>query len=245
MPARGIVIRPRPIRLPGQPLRAALQTVRLHLTLTFRVDERLMTVTARAEEILEFWFAETARDAFQIDARMSHWFGDDPVVDQAVRERFAADVEAASGGALEDWAETARGRLALIILIDQFRRNIHRGTRRAYTKDHEVLKLTIHGIERGHDAELLPVERAFFYMPLQHSESLKVQDFAVQTYRALLDSVEPTHEATFQTFLDFAELHRDIVARFGRFPHRNAVLGRQNTAEESVYLGEDAPAFGQ
>ncbi|MCW8846455.1 MAG: DUF924 domain-containing protein, partial [Gammaproteobacteria bacterium] len=97
----------------------------------------------------------------------------------------------------------------------------------------------------GHDRQLEPVERAFFYMPMQHSESLKVQEFSVRTFTNLAETVKPTLRATFGTFTQFAELHRDIVAQFGRFPHRNAVLGRENTPEEEAYLDQNTPSFGQ
>ena len=111
--------------------------------------------------------------------------------------------------------------------------------------DHQVLKLTIKGMELGHDRQLEPIERAFFYMPMQHSESIKVQDFSVQTFTTLAETVKPTLRASFRTFGQFAELHRDIVAQFNRFPHRNEVLGRENTPEEEAYLNESPPDFGQ
>jgi uncharacterized protein (DUF924 family) len=204
-----------------------------------------LRVTDRREEILDFWFAETPRDAFRIDGRMTVWFGDDPSIDKKIASLFSTDIEKASNGELEDWAQTPRGRLALIILLDQFRRNIYRHSRKAFLKDHAVLKLTIHGMEIGHDRQLEPIERAFFYMPMQHSESLKVQEFSVRTFSTLAETVKPTLRATFSTFTQFAELHRDIVAQFGRFPHRNAVLGRKNTPEEEVYLDQGTPNFGQ
>jgi len=202
-------------------------------------------VTDRIEEILSFWFAETPRDAFKIDGRMSLWFGDDHAMDEKISSLFGEEIEGASAGTLDDWAKTPRGRLALIILLDQFRRNIYRHSKEAFSRDHQVLKLTIHGMEIGHDRQLEPVERAFFYMPMQHSESLKVQDFSVRTFTTLAETVKPTLRATFSTFSQFAELHRDIVAQFGRFPHRNAVLGRKNTPEEEAYLDQNTPNFGQ
>ena len=202
-------------------------------------------MTDRSEEILGFWFAETPRDAFKIDSRMSMWFGDDPSMDQKIATLFSEDIRSASVGELDEWADTPRGRLALIILLDQFRRNVYRHSKDAFLQDHKVLTLTIHGMEIGHDRQLEPVERAFFYMPMQHSESLKVQEFSVRTFTTLAETVKPTLRATFGTFTQFAELHRDIVAQFGRFPHRNAVLGRKNTPEEEAYLDQNAPNFGQ
>ncbi len=198
----------------------------------------------RPGEILRFWFAETSRNAFEVDARMALWFGDERQLAATIREQFLDDVERASRGELDDWSEHPRSRLALILLLDRFRRTLHHGTRAAFAKDHDALRLTVHGIERKHDRELGAVERAFFYMPLQSSESLKVQEFSVRIFSSLLRSVDPSCQATFRTFLDFAELHRDIVRQFGRFPHRNKTLGRADTAEEKAYLGADLRGFG-
>jgi len=204
-----------------------------------------MAIDPQAEQILDYWFAGTRRDAFQVDGRMGFWFGDDASTDRQIRERFGELVEQASRGELDAWSEQARGRLALIVLLDQFRRNIYRGRPQAFELDHQVLRLSLLGMEAGHDRPLEPVERAFFYMPMQHSESLKVQEFSVRCFRRLAESVDPSMQATFATFAQFAELHRDIVARFGRFPHRNTILGRPSTPAEEAYLADDAPDFGQ
>jgi uncharacterized protein (DUF924 family) len=200
---------------------------------------------ARIEEILTFWFKEQALTAPQIDRRMDIWFGSDPVFDHEVTDQFGNDVGLASTGQLGHWAETPRGRLALIILIDQFRRNIHRGTKKAFSKDLLALKLCVEGAMQKKEQDLAPIEKVFFYMPLQHAESRKVQAKSVAIYRRLAQSVSPTYRETFETILQFAELHKDIIDQFGRFPHRNQLLGRENTAEEDEYLSGDAPGFGQ
>jgi len=204
-----------------------------------------MEIDPQAEQILEYWFAGTRRDASQIDGRMGFWFGNDASADRQIRERFGEAVAQASRGELDAWAEQPRGRLALIVLLDQFRRNLYRGQPQAFELDHQVLRLSLLGMEAGHDRPLEPVERAFFYMPMQHSESLKVQEFSVQCFKRLAAAVEPSMQATFASFAQFAELHRDIVLRFGRFPHRNAILGRRSTPAEEAYLADDAPDFGQ
>lgn len=200
---------------------------------------------ARIEEILTFWFKEQALTAPQIDRRMDIWFGSDPVFDHEVTEQFGNDAELACAGQLDYWAELPRGRLALIILIDQFRRNIHRGTRKAFSKDMLALKLCVEGAMKKKEQDLAPIEKVFFYMPLQHAESRKVQAKSVEIYRRLAQSVSPTYRETFETVLQFAELHKDIIDQFGRFPHRNQLLGRENTSEEDEYLSADAPNFGQ
>ncbi len=199
----------------------------------------------RIDAILTFWFKEQQLSAPQIDRRMDVWFGEDELFDHEIRKEFSNDVELASDGKLDHWAHKPRGRLALILLLDQFRRNIHRGTAEAYQKDKVALKLCVEGAIAKKDEGLAPIERAFFYMPLQHAESRKVQDRSVALFNKLANAVSATYRETFATMAQFAELHRDIVAQFGRFPHRNKVLGRQNTPEEDEYLAGDSPDFGQ
>ena len=199
----------------------------------------------RIEAILAFWFEEKALSAPQIDHRMDVWFGEDEIFDHECKKEFSADMELASEGKLDHWAHQPRGRLALIILLDQFRRNIFRNTAAAFEKDKAALKLCVEGAMQKIDRSLKPIERAFFYMPLQHAESRKVQAKSVQLFNRLAEAVSPTYRETFETMAQFAELHRDIVEQFGRFPHRNKLLNRQNTPEEEEYLAGDSPDFGQ
>jgi uncharacterized protein (DUF924 family) len=199
----------------------------------------------RIERILTFWFKEHELTAPQIDGRMDTWFGEDPVFDREIEKQFSGDVDAASGGAIDYWAHQPRGRLALIILLDQFRRNIYRGTAEAFAKDNVALKLCVEGAMQKKDKGLTPIQRVFFYMPLQHAESRKVQKKSVEIFQRLAKAVSPTYRETFETVAQFAELHHDIVEQFGRFPHRNKVLGRKNTPEEEEYLAGDGPSFGQ
>ena len=200
---------------------------------------------ARIEKILSFWFKEQALTAPQIDRRMDKWFGEDPVFDHEIAKEFGSDIELASQGQLDYWAADPRGRLALILLIDQFRRNIHRNTEKAFSLDKLALKLCVEGAMQKEDMSLSPIQRVFFYMPLQHAESKKVQEKSVALYNKLAESVSPTYRETFETVAQFAELHKDIIDQFGRFPHRNKLLGRANTPEEDEYLAGDAPEFGQ
>jgi uncharacterized protein (DUF924 family) len=200
---------------------------------------------ARIERILSFWFKEHELSAPQIDGRMDTWFGEDPVFDHEIEKEFARDVEDASTGAIDYWAHQPRGRLALIILLDQFRRNVYRGTAEAFAKDRVALKLCVEGAMKKKDKGLTPIQRVFFYMPLQHAESRKVQAKSVEIFQRLAKAVSPTYRETFETVAHFAELHHDIIQQFGRFPHRNKVLGRKNTPEEDEYLSGDSPNFGQ
>lgn len=200
---------------------------------------------ARIDAVISCWFEEKQLSAPQIDGRMDVWFGEDAVFDQQIQSEFLGDVEEASEGKLDHWAHTPRGRLALILLLDQFRRNIYRGTAEAYAQDKRALKLCVEGAMEKKDKGLSPIQRAFFYMPLQHAESRKVQAKSVAIFSRLADAVSPTYVETFMTITQFAELHRDIIEQFGRFPHRNVVLNRANTPEEEEYLANDGPSFGQ
>ena len=199
----------------------------------------------RIDAVLAFWFKEHELSAPQIDRRMDIWFSEDPVFDHEIEKEFADEVAKASKGQLDHWTSKSHGRLALIILIDQFRRNIYRNTAKAFSKDQLALKLCVQGAMEKADRELTPIQKVFFYMPLQHAESRKVQAKSVELYRRLAETVSPTLRETFMTVAQFAELHKDIIDRFGRFPHRNQLLNRENTLEENEYLAGDAPDFGQ
>ena len=199
----------------------------------------------RIDAILSFWFKEHALSAPQIDRRMEIWFSEDPVFDHEIEKEFADDVAKACKGELDHWGSKPHGRLALIILIDQFRRNIHRNTARAFSKDQLALKLCVQGAMEKKDKGLTPIQKVFFYMPLQHAESRKVQAKSVELYRRLAETASPTYRETFMTVAQFAELHKDIIDQFGRFPHRNKLLSRANTPEEDEYLAGDSPDFGQ
>ncbi|MCP4331162.1 MAG: DUF924 domain-containing protein [Gammaproteobacteria bacterium] len=199
----------------------------------------------RIDAILSFWFKEQSLSAPQIDRRMEIWFSEDPVFDHEIEKEFADDVVKACKGELDHWGTSSHGRLALIILIDQFRRNIHRNTARAFSKDKLALKLCVQGAMEKKDQGLTPIQKVFYYMPLQHAESRKVQAKSVELYRRLAETVSPTYRETFMTVAQFAELHKDIIDQFGRFPHRNELLNRENTPEENEYLAGDSPTFGQ
>lgn len=207
---------------------------------TFADEDQL-----RIEAVLSFWFRDQGVSTPQIDRRMDVWFGEDDTFDQEIREQFSDLVERASNGELDHWGDSARGRLSLILLLDQFRRNIFRNSAEAFSMDKLALKFCVEGAMAQKDKGLPPIQRAFFYMPLQHSESLRVQQKSVALFNQLAEAVSPTDRETFLTIAHFAELHHDIIEQFGRFPHRNAVLGRENTPAENEYLSGDSPDFGQ
>ena len=162
-----------------------------------------------------------------------------------MRQRFETTLELADTGACDHWQSDSRSLLALILLLDQFPRNIHRGTPRAFSYDEKALNASLRGIEEGADRALGAVERVFFYMPLQHVESLDLQARSVELTALLVDE-GPDHAREFlEQSHGYAVSHRDIIARFGRFPHRNAVLGRASTEEERAFLESGASRFGQ
>jgi uncharacterized protein (DUF924 family) len=195
--------------------------------------------------VLDFWFAGTGMDSPRVDSRMDRWFGVDDEMDEEVRTEFGELVRQASDGELMDWADTAQGCLALIIVLDQFRRNIFRNSPEAFTQDHVALKLCIEGTVAGYHKKLTPIQQLFFFLPLQHAESIPVQKKSVGIFQALAENVTDTLRETFLTTAQFAELHHDIVVEFGRFPHRNSILGRENTDAEAAYLAGVSPTFGQ
>ena len=195
------------------------------------------------DDVLEFWFPSDNARANAL------WWGKNPGLDAEIQERFGPTLAAAKAGELDAWAASARGRAALIIVLDQLSRNIFRGDARTYEADELARALTLEGVARGHDRELSPMQRLFFYMPLEHSEELEHQERCVELMRGLAADVaaEPGVEAgrrdRFVGFIDYAIRHRDIVARFGRFPHRNALLGRTSTPEEIEFLTQPGSSF--
>lgn len=188
------------------------------------------------QSVLDFWFGATrggelvARDV---------WFRKDDAFDAEIRQRFGATVDAAIAGALPAaWHAGTPQRLAQLLLLDQFTRNIHRGTARAFAGDVRALAVALQMIDSGEHLALAPVQRTFVYLPLEHAEDLALQERCVELFMALA-ATHPPSAAT----LDYARRHRDIVHRFGRFPHRNAALGRASTSEEAEFLQQPGSSF--
>lgn len=196
----------------------------------------------RSEEVLAYWFGSEA-DVPGAE-RMQLWFAGGEAVDREIRERFGADVEQAHRSELDSWAETARGRLALIILLDQFSRNLYRGSEKAFSRDAQAVELTLAGIERGHYSQLSICEKLFFLLPLEHAENLALQDRSLGLFEDLVQSSSPELRGIVQGALGFARQHRDVIARFGRFPTRNEALGRPSTPEEIEHVRQ-AKAAGR
>lgn len=195
------------------------------------------------EEVLTFWFGTLDRDGRADPAHAERWFRSDPAFDASIRERFDALHAAVGRGEREDWLAAPRGRLSYVIVLDQFSRNLYRGTGRMFAWDAQALAVALAGADAGEDQALAFDERSFLYMPLMHSESLAVQDRCVALFTSLRDGQSGRLREHAAYSLDFAERHRDIVQRFGRFPHRNALLGRASTPEELEFLAQAGSSF--
>jgi uncharacterized protein (DUF924 family) len=193
-------------------------------------------MAGQPEHVLDFWFGPPGRAA-EIAGRQSKlWFGKSPDNDRAVAERFAATLVASAAGKLDHWTAAPRGRLALVIVLDQFPHHIHRDRPQAFATDPQALAQSLAALEAGEDEQLAPIERVFLYLPLEHAESLAMQERSVSLFQQLANEAAVDERALFDNFLDYARQHRDVVARFGRFPHRNAILGRPSTPEEIEFL---------
>jgi uncharacterized protein (DUF924 family) len=195
------------------------------------------------ESVLAFWFGAPG-SAADIAARQSKlWFGKSPANDQVVTEHFAATLADATAGRLDDWTRTPRGGLALVIVLDQFPHHVYRDQPQAFATDPQALALSLAALETGEDRKLAPIERVFLYLPLEHAESLAMQERSVSLYEKLAEEAADNERALFEGFLDYARKHRDVVARFGHFPHRNATLGRPSTPDELEFLKQPGSRF--
>jgi uncharacterized protein (DUF924 family) len=205
--------------------------------------------SSRAQEVLLFWFGHRPYEPGQVAQRARLWFGDPhapeltPQTDELIAERFGSLMVSASQGELSSWESSPRRRLALILLLDQFPRSVHRGSPEGFAQDGRALSLAVSGMQLGADAALDPLERLFFYMPLMHAESLEVQDESVAAFRRLQEEAPEPLRGQFDSALHYARLHREVIARFGRFPHRNHILGRPATNAEAEWLASEDPGF--
>ncbi|PCH60219.1 MAG: hypothetical protein COC05_04905 [Gammaproteobacteria bacterium] len=181
--------------------------------------------------ILDFWFGQD-NSAAAISKQQALWFVASADTDNEIRSRFERHVIAALNEKYKDWRNTAHGCLALILLLDQFTRNIYRKSHIAYSGDTLAIILCDFGIKAGHDQVLSVAQRSFFYMPLEHSESLEHQEKSVQLFTKLVAQPPEEHQKLAENPYDYALQHHDIIARFNRFPHRNAVSGRDSTVEK-------------
>jgi uncharacterized protein (DUF924 family) len=196
-------------------------------------------------EILDYWFADATRDPLKAKARNDFWFRADPEHDREIAKRFTATLNAAAEGSLSHWETEPHSALALVIVLDQFPRNACRGTPGAFAHDAEALSVSRHGVGAGYLNGLTTVEQGFFVMPFQHCEDLACQRESVALFARIADDAPPDWRPIAENMLRYAHLHLELVERFGRFPHRNAILGRASTPAESEFLRTNTESFGQ
>ena len=190
---------------------------------------------AEAQRVLDFWFG--APGSPQAGQRRAEWFRKSDAFDASVREHFLSAYEGAAAGRLTQWDATARGLLALIVVLDQFPRNMFRGSSRAFASDAQALSAAERMVARSWDIELAPLERSFAYLPFEHAENRAAQERSMRLFGAL------AQDAAYADLLEWARKHCVIIQRFGRFPHRNIILGRVSTPEETEFLSQPGSSF--
>jgi len=198
---------------------------------------------AAPDTILRFWFGDGTDNAETARQQAALWWSKQPAIDSGIRQQFAAWVPAAAFGRFANWRDYPGGRLALIILLDQFPRNLYRGSPQSLAYDAQAREEAIALIRSGQHRQLRLIERVFAYLPLEHSEIAAHQEQSVELFEALHNEAPAQEKSVFAGYVNFAHRHRDIVLRFGRFPHRNAVLGRTSTQEELAFLAQPGSSF--
>lgn len=194
-------------------------------------------------EVLKFWFGELDEEGRTGPGVSKRWFQKNPDFDRQIQEEFLQTYETIANGGLKEWIETPKGRLAYIIVVDQFSRNMFRDSPKMYAADELALEVARAGVEAGEDKELAFAERPFLYMPFMHSEDLGDQQKCVDLFKEFGDELEGEKKEQIAGNLKYAIQHLEIVERFGRFPHRNEILGRESTPEETEFLTTPGSSF--
>jgi uncharacterized protein (DUF924 family) len=200
-------------------------------------------VSDRIDDILDFWFGDLDDQGRASPNQRKLWWQKSDEFDRTIRDQFLDDYEAIVAGQVERWRSTPRGTLATIIVLDQFSRNMFRDTPRMYAADPLAREVCCEGLEAGFDEELAFDERVFFYMPLEHSEEMADHARCREAFSRLRATAPESLAADADYYLDYAQQHRVIIERFGRYPHRNVILGRASTDEELEFLKEPGSSF--
>jgi uncharacterized protein (DUF924 family) len=206
------------------------------------------------QDILDFWFGPLQSDGTSPEVFHKRWFGGGTSFDEEIRQRFQASLEHAlvwfdpasempNLGPYTSWLDQAESRLALIVLFDQFPRNLFRRQAKAFVGDPIAQKLASDGLALGHDRQLSLDQRVFFYLPFEHGENQQWQDLSLRSFEQIANEAPETLKKRYQNFYQYAKAHADIIARFGRYPHRNEALGRETTAEETAFLSGPGSSF--
>ena len=193
--------------------------------------------------ILQYWFGDVDSLGRSDMLHSRRWFMKDDAFDREIAERFADTYADVRGGLREAWLDDPRGRVAYVIVLDQFARNMFRGTARAFEGDRQALAAAVEGVARHDDAELTVSERSFLYMPYMHSEDIDMQDRSVALFTELAANAPSELRGSMVAAVQYAEKHHEVVARYGRFPHRNTVLGRESTPEEIAFISQPGSGF--
>lgn len=203
-----------------------------------------MTGLVTAQDVLDFWIGEAANSGEGLKEKSPLWFQKSFETDTQIAERFVPTLAALANGLAADWArEGPHQRLAAIIVLDQFSRNIFRGHRFSFTHDKMARNLMKTGLATNQDRQLSEAERVFFYLPAEHSEDMSDQRLSVRLFEQLVRDARPEFRDYCQTTLDYAHQHKQVIEQFGRFPHRNSALKRRSTADEQVYLAKPGSGF--
>ncbi|CAB5647793.1 DUF924 family protein [Comamonas aquatica] len=200
----------------------------------------------RLSQVLEYWLGAELPTNASAQTRQALWFTKSEEVDEEIRHLFGAVLQEALAGKLDgEGLESPLGWLALLIVLDQFTRNAYRGTSKSFAGDAKALALALQGIDRGWDQDpsIPEMARIFVYLPLEHAESLAMQESSVVAFEELQRNAPPQLREFFQVTLDYAHKHREVIAQYGRFPHRNPILGRESTAAEKAYLSQPGAGF--
>lgn len=196
------------------------------------------------KEVLDYWLGETPANPSALKEKNKLWFTKSFDTDAEIAERFVPVLGALAAGLADEWArQGAKQRLAAIIVLDQFSRNVFRGHRYSFLHDPIARRLMRDGLQAGEDRTLSEPERIFFYLPAEHSEAMADQDLSVRLFETLARQARPAYRDFCQTVVDYAHQHRDVIEQFGRFPHRNEVLNRASTPEEEAYLSKPGAGF--
>ena len=194
--------------------------------------------------VLDFWIGPAAEDYLAAQKRNKLWFIKSEKTDRLIQSQYEPVLQALAADQAAAWRDGGpRARLAAIIVLDQFSRNIYRGQAKAFAQDAMALSLAQDALDAGEDETLAELERSFLYLPFEHSEALEDQTRSVELFERLVQEARPAFKPICQSSLDYAYQHRDVIAQFGRFPHRNAILGRKNSPAEAIYLAQPGSGF--
>ena len=196
------------------------------------------------QEVLDYWLGDTPQRPEALKDKNALWFQKSFETDKEIADRFVPVLGALAAGLAADWARQGpKARLAAIIVLDQFSRNVFRGHHYSFLQDPLARRLMQDGLKAGEDRGLSEPERVFFYLPAEHSEAMADQDLSVDLFETLARQARPDYRSYCETVLDYARKHHEVIERFGRFPHRNEVLQRQSTTEEEAYLAQPGAGF--